>query len=112
MSCAEMLQTALSPSGLPVFPNVYTGDEDEYLVTNYTTIPEVHAEGVADAARYLIQVHYYLPPKQNPNAVLEALSLALAAADCTCPEIVPAEEKNKQHYVLECEYCDGGYAYG
>ena len=108
MSCASMLQAALTPTGLPVFPNVYTGELTEYLVTNCTTVPDLNAEGVANAARYLIQVHYYLAPKKNPASVLRDICLALVAADCTCPEIVPAEEKNKQHYVLECEWCDGG----
>ena len=108
MSCAEMLQSALSPSGLPVYPNVYTGTDEEYLVTNYTVLPDVFAEDTAHAARYLIQVHYYLPPKKNPNTMIQTLCRALADAGCTCPDVTPAEEKNKQHYALECEYCDGG----
>ena len=112
MSCDQMLQTALEPLGPPVFPNVYTGTALEYLVTNYTVVPEVFAEEIAHAARYLIQVHYYLPPKKNPNPMLERIAKALAHGGCTCPEIVPAHEKEKQHYVLECEYCDGGFDYG
>lgn len=112
MSCASMLHAALTPIGLPVFPVVYTGEELEYLVTNYTTIPELHAEGRPNAARYLIQVHYYLEKKKNPNPTLEDIALALYGAGCTSPEIVPAEEKEGQHYVLECEFFDGGYGYG
>ena len=120
MSCASMLQTALTPIGLPVYPNRYTGPELEYIVTNYSTVPAVHADGIAHAARYLIQVHYYLPEKQNPNSVLEQICKALEAADCTCPDVFPEmsggyyapAKSHGQHYVLECEYCDGGIAYG
>ena len=112
MSCASMLMTALTPCGLPVYPTVYTGDALEYLVFNYETLPAIDAEGVADAARYLVQVHYYLPIKKNPNAMLQTVCLALAAADCTCPAITDASDKNGQHYVVECEFCDGGFDYG
>ena len=106
------LQTALRGAGLPVFPNLYTGPELEYIVTNYTTLPVLHACDRANAARYLVQVHYYLPHKKNPNAVLEALALGLQTAGFTCPVIQPASDANGQHYVLECEGWDGGFPYG
>lgn len=106
------LQTALKPSGLPVFPNIYTGRELEYIVTNYTTLPALHGGDRPGAARYLVQVHYYLPHKQNPNPVLETLCQALFAAGFTAPSIVPASDANGQHYALECEGWDGGFDYG
>ena len=106
------LQAALAPSGLPVYPNVYTGKELEYLVTNYTTLPQMHAGDRPGAARYLVQVHYYLPHKKTPNAVITALCQALWAAGFTAPSVVPASDSEGQHYVLECEGVDGGVAYG
>jgi len=112
MSVDAALQTALKPRGLPVFPNRYTGEALEYLVTNWTLIPELHAGDLAGAARYLVQVHYYLPDKKNPNPMLEEICLALAAADFTCPEVLQVDEKNGQHWLVESEYCDGGYRYG
>ena len=119
MSCAETLQTACETVGLPVFPQVYTGKLKEYIVWNYTVIGAVFAHDVSHAARYLIQVHYYLPEKQNPNATLAALCIALEAAGCSCPDITPASgsyaegmERYGQHFVLECEYADGGVDYG
>lgn len=112
------LQAALKPSGLPVFPNVYTGKELEYIVTNYTTLPVLHGGDRPGAARYLVQVHYYLPHKKNPNPMLETLCQALFKAGFTAPGIVPAHDAdrtiaaNGQHYVLECEGWDGGFDYG
>ena len=119
MSVDTALQTALKPMGLPVFPNRYTGEALEYLVTNWTLIPELHAGDLAGAARYLVQVHYYLPDKKNPNPMLEEICLALAAADFTCPEVLQVDDAARrtgdahgQHWTIECEYCDGGYNYG
>lgn len=119
MSCDSALQTALRPLGLPVFPNRYTGDSLEYIVTNWSLLPAIPAADHANAARYLVQVHYYLPDKQNPNPMLEQICLALAAADFTCPSIEPVDDYRRrsadvygQHLTIECEYCDGGYDYG
>ena len=112
MSCDSALQTALKPLGLPVYPNKYTGPELEYIVTNYTMLGAAHGGDYATAARYLVQVHYYLPDKKNPNPMLEQICLALAAADFTSPDITPAHSEHGQHYAIECDYCDGGVNYG
>ena len=101
-----------TPTGIPVSPNIYTGDELEYIVTNYSTIPEVYADRAPHAARYVVQVHYLLPHGQNPNTMLQGLSRALWEQGFTWPGIVNAGDSDGQHYVLECEYADGGGYYG
>lgn len=113
MSVDSKISSALE-SVLPgaVFPNVYTGALLEYAVWAYTEIPEVFADRAPHAARYLVQVHYYLPPKQNPNPTKRALQRALFDAGCTWPSILNAGDGEGQHYVLECEYADGGGWYG
>ena len=100
------------PVGFPIYPNLYTGKELEYIVTNYTTLPVLHAGDRPGAARYLIQVHYYLPHKKNPNETIDALCKALHAAGFTAPTITNASDGSGQHYVLECEGIDGGVDYG
>lgn len=118
MSVDAALQSALKPLGLPVFPNKYTGKLTSYIVTNWTMLGEAHGGDFARAARYLVQVHYYLPDKQNPNPMLEDICLALAAADFTSGDVINAHVETNganaygQHYVVECEYCDGGVDYG
>lgn len=113
MSVDSVLRGALE-SVLPgaCYPNVYTGDLLEYAVWAYTEIPTVFAERAPHAARYLIRVHYYLPHKDNPNPVKRQLQRSLFDAGCTWPQIVPASDSEGQHYVLECEYADGGGYYG
>lgn len=108
MSVDARLQEALSPCGLPVYPEVYEGEALEYVVTNWTALPELHAGDVPGAGRYLVQVHYYLPRRQNPNAMIRTLCLELIAAGFTAPSVVPAHEADGQHWVLECQGVDGG----
>lgn len=119
MSVDTALQEALTPLGPPVYPNKYTGGALEYIVTNWTMIPALHAGDRARAARYLVQVHYYLPDKQNPNAMLTQICRALVSRRFTCSSIVPVEPpggggetSHGQHYAVECEYFDGGVGYG
>lgn len=104
--------TGAMPEGFPIFPNLYTGDAEEYIVTNYTVLPVLHAGDRPDAARYLVQVHYMLPHKKDPAPALDALCRALHAAGFTAPSIVPNHDDKGQHYVLECEGVDGGVDYG
>ncbi len=105
----DALSTVLSGK---VYPNVYTGSATEYIVTNYTTIPTVYAERVPAAARYLVQVHYYLPTGVNPNAKKLAIQTALFSAGFTYPSITPAHDREGQHWVFECEYVNAGGFYG
>lgn len=97
---------------LPLYPNKYTGTELEYIVYNYSTIPEVFADSVPHAARYLVQVHLYLPDKKNPNPYKLAISRALKEHGFTWPSITNASDGDGQHYTFECSYVNGGGYYG
>ena len=113
-SCmSEQLQAACE-SVLPgaVFPQLYTGGLLKYIVWDYNQIPQVFAERAPHAARYLVQVHFYLPHKENPQAAILALSRALFEKDFTWPTVTDATDSDGQHWVLECEYADGGGYYG
>lgn len=112
MNVDVMLDQALTSVGLPAYPNTYTGKRLEYLTWNYTEIPAVYAERAPRAARYLIQVHYYLPHKEDPSAKKQLLRNALFNAGCTWPSIENSSESEGQHWVFECEYANGGGFYG
>ena len=101
----------------PIFPSraypvEYTGEELEYIVWNYDQIGAVYAEGKPDVSRYLIQVHYFLPNGKNPNPGKTLIAAALSVAGCTWPDITNANDKSGQHYVLECEFANGGLVHG
>ena len=110
---SEKLQTALS-SVLPgsVFPHFFTGEGTEYFVWNYSVINTLWAESRPNAARYLVQAHYYCPHRENPRTVLVAAERALVDAGFTWPSLTDASDEEGQHWVLECEYTDGGPYYG
>ena len=112
MTVDRALQTALGEIGLPVVPQVYTGEELEYIVTNHNCVPSVYAERAPRAARHLVQVHYYLPSGQNPNLMLQGISRALWDGGFTWPAVTDAGDTESQHWVLECEYVNGGPFYG
>ena len=93
------------------FPNVYTGPLPEYVVWNYTEIPAVYAERAPRASRYLCQVHLYYPHKKSPLEAIQALRWALFDAQFTWPSLTDASDSEGQHWVLECEFADGGGFY-
>ena len=110
---SEILNAALTevfPDA--VFPQLYSGPLPEYVVWNYSAFPALWAEGAPQAARYLVQVHLYLPHKKNPHAAILALSEAIFAAGITWPSVTDASDAEGQHWVLEGEYADGGGLYG
>ena len=110
---AEILDGALSalfPGA--VFPMVYTGGLLKYVVWDYNTLPAVWAEQAPQAARYLVQVHFYLPHKENPQEAILSISRALFDAGLTWPSLTDAADAEGQHWVFECEYADGGGFYG
>lgn len=111
MSCDKAINTAFA-SILPLFPNVYTGDQLEYLVYNYEVIPEVYAESVSHASRYLIQLHLYLPDKVNPNTYKLSIITACVSGGFTYPSMTNASDQDGQHYVFEFEYVNAGGLYG
>lgn len=110
---AEAIQAALSPI-FPgaVFPHTYTGPLLRYVVWNYNVVGEVWADGAPHAARYLVQVHFYLPHKEDPREAILALTRALFDKGFTWPIPTDATDSDGQHWVLECEYTDGGAFYG
>ena len=103
MSIEERIITALSPIVSEIMPNVYTGDSLEYIEFNYNEIPAVIADSTTDTYRCIVQVHYYLPSKQNPTATKKQIIEALNDAGFTMPSITNASDQNGQHYVFECE---------
>ena len=110
---SEKLQTALN-TVLPgaVFPHVFTGENTEYFVWNYSVLPTLWADSRPYAARYLVQAHYYCPHGKNPRETLVAAERALVDYGFTWPSLTDASDEDGQHWVLECEYADGGGMYG
>lgn len=111
MSCDEAINQAFGDI-LPLYPNVYTGDDLRYLVYNYYVIPEVYADSAAHAARYSIQLHLYIPHKENPNPIKLQIYSACHENSFPTPSMTNASDDEGQHYVFTFEYVNGGGLYG
>lgn len=88
-------------------PDFYEGGESEYSTFNYDEIPELFGDDTAEAVRYLIQIHYFLPYGINCLSKRKRLKNALADAGFTFPKVYNASDEKGQHYVFECEWAEG-----
>ena len=109
---AEKIRTACETVVPDVFPQLYTGPLLRFVVYNYNIIPTVWTEAGPAASRYLVQVHFYLPHKEEPREAILGLQSALFNAGFTWPGVTDAEDSDGQHWILECEFADGGGVYG
>ena len=106
MNVNELLTSTLG-SLLPTADGIYKGKATEYIVFNYTTLPEDFGDDDAAHYRYLVQVHLFAPVEKNTLAYRREITRRLVAAGFTRPEIVPATDKTGQHFVFECEIAGG-----
>ena len=106
MNVNALLMGALN-SLLPTADSVYKGEATEYIVFNYTTIPADFADDDAGHYRYLVQVHLYAPVEKNTLKYRREITRRLVEAGFTRPTINPANDKDGQCYIFECEIVGG-----
>lgn len=79
MNVNPIVISALTPLGLPVSANVYTGTATDYITFNYADErPIVSADDTDILDATTIQVHYFT--KSNPQANKKAIRKALRSA--------------------------------
>lgn len=104
MSINSRITTALDGlTNSPAAADTYKGNDAEYLVFNYTTIPDDFGDDDAGHYRVLVQVHLYAPHEKNTVKLRREISRRLVSAGFTRPVITPASDERGQHYVFECE---------
>ncbi len=80
MNVNELIKTALSPLGLPVIPDFYDGDADEYISFNYADdYPCNFSDNVPENDYAQLQVHYFVRGK-SPHAVRKRIRVLLHKA--------------------------------
>lgn len=102
-SIESRIRTALNGIVDVVEPIIYMGDAKEYIVFNYDEYPAIIADSTTETFRCLIQMHYYLPIKQNPRLKKAQIIEAITGAGFTVPAVTNASDEEGQHYVFECE---------
>lgn len=103
MTTGEKLRAALAPLGIPVKPDVYAGDEEQYITYNYDLLPAHHADNRPHFYRALIQIHLFAPLGVSTSELRTGIMQALAGAGFPWPEMENASDKDGQHYVFETE---------
>lgn len=107
MAIGEIIRSAVLPI-IPICdPGAYLGDEAEYTVYNCTELPDDYGDDAPQAMRYLVQLHWFLPIGVNPTDKKRRLRQALHGAGLTYPTVMDSSTLTAQHFVLECEGCDG-----
>ena len=101
MSIDNKIRSAITPIVSVCVPHLYTETETEYCTFNYTRYPAEYSDNAPMAVGFSIQMHYFLPLKNNPNDKLSQLANALFAAGFDYPQIVDVTDDTGQHYVFE-----------
>ena len=103
MSFDSRLRDKLIPIVPIVEPNIYEGEDLEYIIFAYGERGECFGDNVPEEIVLSVQVHYFLPNGENPRAKKRLIRQALFDLGGTCPEITNASDKDGQHYVFEFE---------
>jgi len=110
MSINSDIINALSSLSLPVCPDVYDGDADEYITFNYFSQGDDFADDAPQHETYFVQVHYICPLKKNSLSIRNQIKDALFTAGFTWPTVTNAmstayaRDVDEQHWAFECEY--------
>ena len=103
MSFDSRLRGKLIPIVPIVEPNIYEGEDLEYIIFAYGERGDCFGDNVPEEIVLSVQVHYFLPNGENPRAKKRLIRQALFDLGGTCPEITNASDKDGQHYVFEFE---------
>lgn len=91
----------------PAAAESYNGPEAEYLVFNYTEIPDDFGDDEPGHYRQLIQVHLFSTPERDITGLRRKIRRRIIGAGFTAPTVVPASDQNGQHLVFEFEGVEG-----
>ncbi len=112
MSALEAVLIALSGFSYPKVPRRYEGNEKKYFTYNYASD---HGADFGDdepgCNEVTIQVHFFMPLKENFQKEKNRIRYQLFLAGFTWPEVVVLEENDTmtRHIVFECSYVETVY---
>lgn len=109
MSALEAVLVALKDFSYPKSTQRYEGKEQKYFTYNYAADHgRDFGDDVPGCNEVSIQVHFYLPLKQNFQKEKNRIRQCLFQAGFTWPEITVLEENDTQtrHLVFECDYIE------
>ena len=106
MTTFEKIVEAVKPFGYPYEPDVYRGSETERWIT-YNYSDDYASEFADDEPAVVIatvQVHLFLPIREDFYKIKQQIRKALFAQGFTYPEVtVLAENETIRHIIFECD---------
>lgn len=100
------LREALAPVGLPVVPEVYTGEEPRYITTECTEDPSLYADGGPYLMGYSVVIRLFLPTGERPDSYKQGIFDALASLRCPYPDVESDTDLDRQSWVFSCKWAE------
>ena len=103
MNVNNLVIEALRPCNLPVSPDFYDGDDDEYITFNYANeYPTNFGDNVPENDYSQLQIHYFARGKNPQSKRREIRKLLFKAGfDVSLGPINYESDTKKYHCVLE-----------
>lgn len=100
----EKIIKAIAPFGFPYAPDVYTGEAERYFVYNYADERgAIYGDDVPLETVASVQVHLYLPWKEDFISLKNKVRKSLLREGFTYPEVTNIKDEDKRHIIFECE---------
>lgn len=104
MTAFERIISAIEGFGYPYEPDVYTGSELRYFVYNYADERGyLYADNTPTGVIASVQVHFFLPAKEDFIEIKNQIREALFRKGFTFPDVTVLKEGKKRHIVFECD---------
>lgn len=104
MTAFENIVNAIAPFDYPYKPDVYQGDSEKYFVYNYADQRgSLWADDGPETVIASVQVHFFMPEKENFIKIQNKIRKALFEQGFTFPQVTVLTENKKRHLVFECE---------
>jgi len=106
MTVQKLIMDTLGPMGYAVVPDIYEGDDKKYYT--YTIADDrgaYFADDLPISNRVSVQIHFFLPIKENYIKERNQTRQLLLHAGFTYPVITMITEPDtqKRHIIFECE---------
>ena len=103
MNVNQLITTTLSPLGLPIEQDIYSGNETKWITYSYADErATLHADDAPQIDTAEIQIHLFVPSKFNYFQLKKQIRSLLFGAGFSYATIVTLLEDNIRHLVFEC----------
>lgn len=104
MSAFEKIVSAIKEFGYPYEPDIYRGEKKKYFTFNYADErATLFADDSIEVVVASVQIHFFLPYRENFISEKNRISKALFKEGFTYPEVTILKENDTRHIIFECD---------